>query len=232
MIRLRTFRGGFTGLVLVSALLYPAAGADNRAATPADSVALSPLHDLGPNLYKSFIGWNSLLHLAGVGATYGIVQTGVDSRVQHYFNQRASLSAVFNPAAITGMLVPVFGSGGVYLYGKFHPNREGYGAGCALIQANVISFTCNSLLKAFTGRPYPDYYRNNNMDSLSRVFRYGFMRGGIFWGWPSGHTSATMTTAACLANYYPGNRWVKIGGFALTAYTIVGVAAVKRGEMH
>jgi membrane-associated phospholipid phosphatase len=188
--------------------------------------------NLGPNLYGSFIGVNSLLHLAGIGITYGLVEKDIDYRVQQYFSRHPTLDYFFDPVTMTGMLLPVFGSGAVYLYGKYHPDRELYGAGCALIQANAVDFVYTSLLKAVTGRPHPDNGSSTDMLTQSKTFRFGFMRGGIFWGWPSGHTAATMTTAACLANYYPDNIWVKIGGYAMVAYTMVGVAAVGGGHMH
>jgi len=195
-------------------------------------VPLTPFTGLVDNLGKSFTGCNLALHGLGVVSTVGIVERGLDYRVQHYFNRHATLSSAFFPIAITGALGPILLSGGVYLFGRGDPKSETYGAGCALIQANVVSFLYVSTLKAITGRPYPDDYRNRDMDSLSRVFRFGFMRGGIFWGWPSGHANATMTTVSCLTHYYPDNRWLKIGGYAVVAYTLLGVSAVKQGNMH
>jgi membrane-associated phospholipid phosphatase len=152
--------------------------------------------------------------------------------VQRYFNNHENVSALFFPAAMTGGLVPLGTSIGLYTRGRISAHQEILGAGCALIQANALGFMKVSLLKAVTGRPCPDYWRYGDMDSLSRVFRWGFLRGGIFWGWPSGHADATMTTVSCLINYYPEKLWLRIGGYALSAYTMVGVAAVKNGNMH
>jgi membrane-associated phospholipid phosphatase len=197
-----------------------------------DSFKVSPLTNLGRNISRSFIGWNSLLHLGSAGATAGLIESGADARMQKYFNCHPDLSALFFPAAMTGGLVPIGTSMGLYARGRISRKREILGAGCALIQANSLSFIKVSLLKSVTGRPYPDYWRCEDMDSLSRVFRWGFIRGGIFWGWPSGHADATMTTIACLTNYYPEKLWLRIGGYALAAYTMVGVAAVKNGNMH
>ena len=58
------------------------------------------------------------------------------------------------------------------------------------------------------------------------------MRGGIFWGWPSGHTSTTMAVVSALTNYYPDKTWLKVAGYSLVAYTIFAVSAVNRGGMH
>ena len=198
----------------------------------ADSFKVSPFTNLGSNIRHSFAGWNSLFHLGAVGATAGLIKSGTDCDVQQYFNSHEDLSAIFFPVAMTGGLVPIGTSIGLYARGRISRNGEILGAGCALVQANALSFVKVSLLKAVTGRPYPDYWRCEDMDSLSRVFRWGFMRGGIFWGWPSGHANATMTTVSCLTNYYPDKLWLKIGGYAFAAYTMAGVAAVKNGNMH
>ena len=106
------------------------------------------------------------------------------------------------------------------------------GASFAVLQASLIEFLYNSTLKAITGRPGPDWRRNTDMKALSKTFRFGFLRGGIFWGWPSGHTSSTMAVVSALTNYYPNNAWLKVAGYSLVAYTIFGVSSVNRGGMH
>lgn len=187
---------------------------------------------LSGNLVSSFTGVNALLHVSGIGATALIIRTGTDYRVQRFFNEREALSNAFIPVALTGFLGPVGLSLGSYYYGKRKGDAETFGAGCALIQANAISFAYTSLIKAVTGRPNPDTAINPDMRELSRTFRFGFMRGGIFWGWPSGHTAATTATLSCLSAYYPDKTWLAVGGAVWTAYTVAGVAAVGRGHMH
>jgi membrane-associated phospholipid phosphatase len=34
-------------------------------------------------------------------------------------------------------------------------------------------------------------------------FQFGFLKGGIFWGWPSGHTTVAFSMALCLTNVLP-----------------------------
>ncbi len=70
------------------------------------------------------------------------------------------------------------------------------------------------------------------MDSLSKTFRFGFLHGGIYWGWRSGHTAATMAVVSALTNYYPGRPWLNIAGYGLVAYTMFGVSSINRGGMH
>ncbi len=192
---------------------------------------LRPWTNLGTNIGKSFTGWNSVLHLSAAASTYGLVESGADYETEHFFNQHPDLSAAFFPVAITGMIGPVGLSAFSYYRGWSKKDRPLLGAGCALMQANTIAFVYTSLLKAATGRPYPNPYEEN-MDEQSRTFRFGFFRGGIFWGWPSGHTSATVATASCLAAYYSEKKWIAASGYLWSAYTMVGVAAVKGGNMH
>ena len=58
------------------------------------------------------------------------------------------------------------------------------------------------------------------------------MRGGIFWGWPSGHTSSTMAVVSALTNFYPEKTWLKIAGYSYVAYMIFAVSSLNRGGMH
>ena len=40
----------------------------------------------------------------------------------------------------------------------------------------------------------------------SHGFQFGFLKGGVFWGWPSSHTTVAFAMAACLIALYPKNR--------------------------
>ncbi len=188
--------------------------------------------NLGNNILDSFKGNNLYLHLAGVASTALIVKTGFDYQVEHYFNQHPEYSQWTRPILFTGELLPFVAGGSLFAYAKIKNNDETLGASFAVLQASLIEFIYNSALKAVTGRPNPDWRHNSNMDSLSKTFRFGFLRGGIFWGWPSGHTAATMAVVSALTNYYPDKTWLKIAGYGLVAYTILGVSSVNRGGMH
>ena len=130
------------------------------------------------------------------------------------------------------MFLPFVVGGGLFAYAKLNNNNEALGASFAVLQASLIEFLYNSTLKAITGRADPDWRHNTDMDSLSKTFLFGFLRGGIFWGWPSGHTSSTMAVVSALTNYYPDKTWLKIAGYSWVAYTIFGVSSVNRGGMH
>lgn len=41
----------------------------------------------------------------------------------------------------------------------------------------------------------------------SRAFQFGFGQGGIFWGWPSSHTTVAFATAFALISLIPRSKW-------------------------
>ncbi len=206
-----------------------AAGA---AASSARGDNLQLFGNFGNNILDSFKGNNIYFHLAGIAATALIVPTGVDYSVEHFFNTHPEYGRWAHPVVFSGEFLPFVAGGSLLAYGAIGDNKEVLGASFAVIQASVIELMYNSALKAITGRPHPDWRHVSNMDSLSRTFRFGFLRGGVFWGWPSGHTAATTAVVSALMGYYPHSTWIKIVGFGLIAYTIFGVSATNRGGMH
>ena len=194
--------------------------------------SLTLFGNFGQNILDSFKGNNLYLHLAGIASTYFLVSQNVDYKVEHFFNQHEEYGNWARPVVISGALLPFVLGGSLYAYSKLKNDDEVMGASFAVLQASLIEFLYNSTLKAITGRPGPDWRRNTDMKALSKTFRFGFLRGGIFWGWPSGHTSSTMAVVSALTNYYPNNAWLKVAGYSLVAYTIFGVSSVNRGGMH
>jgi membrane-associated phospholipid phosphatase len=188
--------------------------------------------NFGNNILDSFRGDNIYLHLTAIAATTLLVSQGVDYNVEHYFNQHPEYGTWAHPVVSTGEFFPFIAGGSLFAYAKIRNDNEVLGASFAVLQASLIEFLYNSTLKAITGRSNPDWRHVSNMDSLSRSFRFDFLRGGIFWGWPSGHTASTMAVVSALTSYYPGKAWLKVAGFGLVVYTIIGVSANNRGGMH
>lgn len=188
--------------------------------------------NFGNNILNSFKGKNIYLPLAAVASTYLLVSQNVDYHVEHFFNTHEEFGKWARPVVITGSLLPFIVGGSLFSYAKLENDNEVLGASFAVIQASVIELLYNSTLKAITGRPHPDWKHSTDMKSLSKQFRFGFLRGGVFWGWPSGHTAATMAVVSALTNYYPRSTWLKIVGYSLVAYTIFGVSSFNRGGMH
>jgi len=188
--------------------------------------------NLGNNILNSFKGDNLYLHLAGFASTFLIVSSNTDYYVENFFNKHEEYGNFARPVIRMGMYFPIVVGGSLYAYGKLGHDNQAVGASFAVLQSSLIAFLYNSLLKAVTGRPHPDWRNNTDMESLSKKFRFGFMRGGIFWGWPSGHTSSTMAVVSALTNFYPDKTWLKIAGYSYVAYIIFAVSSLNRGGMH
>jgi membrane-associated phospholipid phosphatase len=205
------------------------ASAGNVHSSPQDLTLFS---GIGNNFLNSFKGNNLYLQLAGIASTALIVYTNTDYNVEHYFNQHEELGNLGRPPVHFAMWFPFVIGGSLYAYGKLGKDDEALGASFAVLQSSLLCFLYNSLLKAITGRPHPDWHHNSNMKDLSKTFRFGLLRGGIYWGWPSGHTSSTMAVVAALTSFYPHKTWLKIAGFGYVAYMMFAVTSLNRGGMH
>ncbi len=188
--------------------------------------------NLGNNIINSFKGDNLYLHLAGVASTLLIVSTSTDYYVHKFFYDHEEYGEAALPIIRAGMFIPFVTGGSLYAYGKFGKDDRAVAASFAVLQSSLVAFLYNSLLKAVTGRPNPDWQHHTDMKELSKTFRFGFMRGGIFWGWPSGHTSSAMAVVSALTTFYSEKTWLKIAGYSVVAYMMYGVTSLHRGGMH
>ncbi len=200
--------------------------------TPQGEPQLNLFGNIGNNFLHSFKGPNLYMQLSAVAATAILVPTDVDYKVEHYFNTHPQYTGWAHAVGYTGELLPFIAGGGLLAYAKLEHDNEVLGASFAVIQASLIAVVYNSALKAVTGRPGPNWRQNSNMEDLSETFRFGFLRGGIYWGWPSGHTVASMAVVSALTSYYPHSTWLRIAGYGLVGYTMAAVSANNRGGMH
>lgn len=56
---------------------------------------------------------------------------------------------------------------------------------------------------------------------FSHDFRFGWLRGGVFWGWPSSHTTIAFAMATTVFTLFPKNKW--LGGLALAYAGYIGL---------
>ncbi len=80
----------------------------------------------------------------------------------------------------------------------------------------------SSFYKAFTGRPSP-LHSSGSLIAASREFRFGILRGGVFWGWPSSHTTIAFAMSMALWKLYPG-KVVRFIALCYALYISVGVS--------
>lgn len=204
------------------------AGASHAQNTPPPGV----LDHLGTNLAGSFTGQNLAIHAGAIASTYGIVQAGWDYDVHHYFHENPSVGMLGSPSAAAGGLAPILTAASLWTYGKSTDQPEVVVAGNAVAQAVGITFTYHELLKAVTGRPAPQGVPEPEMEDHSKTFRFGFLRGGLFWGWPSGHLSTNTAAVVSLSAFYPESKPISVIKYGWVGYMFYGVVSHNGGSMH
>jgi membrane-associated phospholipid phosphatase len=172
------------------------------------------------NILGSFRGLNLLWHLLAIGATFVLVSSGVDWM---YFRVTRPYAGYLFSAVIVGSRMPFVFPLLTYLVGSVGKNRRSVFTAYAAAQAALIGLIISSAYKAFTGRPSPRHAANMLVDT-SRVFRFGFLRGGVFWGWPSSHTTVAFAMAISVWTMYPRSKVTKFIALIYAFYIGVGVS--------
>ena len=98
----------------------------------------------------------------------------------------------------------------------------------ATLQAGFFGWFISSCYKVFTGRIHPPLLSSelfgSSADDIIRVFHFGFFRNGIFWGWPSSHTTIAFAIATALFVLFPKNWAVRIFALLFALYIGIGVS--------
>jgi membrane-associated phospholipid phosphatase len=93
--------------------------------------------------------------------------------------------------------------------------------GWAVGQTEFIGAIVAAAYKAITGRAHPSHDVGAD---LSHVFHFGFLRGGVFWGWPSSHTTIAFAMAVTLFRLFPKQRWLGFVAITYSFYVGIGVS--------
>jgi membrane-associated phospholipid phosphatase len=173
------------------------------------------------NILGCFQGRMMLWHLLAIALTFILVQSGFD---WFYFSSTRSpvLREWMFPSAPIGGLVPLMLPLVLILSGYITGRARISLTGWAIGQAELIGSLISSACKAFTGRVHPAM-RDAGTD-ISHVFRFGFLRGGMFWGWPSSHTTIAFAMAATVFTLFPKQRWLGWLAIAYALYIGLGVS--------
>ncbi len=179
------------------------------------------IRTLPGNIVNSFRGWKFFFLLAACAVTFAVVRTGMD---WNYFLwvRDPHLNKMFFPALVVGGFVPVSLPLFLIVIGSLFNSPRSAVIGWALGQAALIGSITSSLLKAFTGRLQPDLH-NLFVDS-SHGFQFGFMQHGIFWGWPSSHTTIAFAMAITLIYLFPKHRHIAFYSIIYAFYIGIGVS--------
>ena len=161
-----------------------------------------------------------LWHAVLIALTFLLVRSGFD---WFYFCSTRSpvLRAWMFPSAPIGGLVPLALPFILILSGHITNQARLALTGWAIGQAALIGSLLSSAYKAFTGRVNPELFIGAD---ISHDFRIGWLRGGVFWGWPSSHTTIAFAMAATVFTLFPKSRWLGWLAIAYGFYIGVGVS--------
>ncbi|MGE5352586.1 MAG: phosphatase PAP2 family protein, partial [Acidobacteriota bacterium] len=193
---------------------------------------LSPFDNIGNNFLNAFSGYNGLLQLAGIASTYVLIHTNVDYHVTTYAMDHTSDANYALPGVVLGSTLPITTGGVLYFLGKHNNDKKMVAASFAVLQAGLLTVAYISVLKGITARAHPDPNSTADRKEISRQFNFGFFRGGIYHGWPSGHVGGAMAVASALSNFYPEKTWLKYLTYGWVAYTMASVSIFHKGTMH
>lgn len=182
-------------------------------------------HRFLSNLAKSVWGYRLVLHAVAVVVTYLLVMWGIDGTLHRASLNMPHLQYFLFPAVPLGGLVPLIAPVALYIAGRKRNNERMKNTAFALGQAVIVANVIVSFYKAVTGRPPPpEMFDGTLIADMSRQFRFGFMNGGIFHGWPSGHTTTAFAMALVLIKLYPRDPRMRYLPLAYALYIGFGVS--------
>ncbi len=172
------------------------------------------------NILNCFTGRMIVCHLLAIIVSVACVMSGFDWL---YFtaSRNPSLQTWMFLAVPIGGLLPVALPLALLVAGWLLKNVTTMLAGWATGQAALIGSLISSAYKSITGRAHPLHTPGTD---LSHVFHFGFLRGGVFWGWPSSHTTIAFAVAGTIFKLFPEQRWMGIVCFIYALYIGAGVS--------
>lgn len=182
-------------------------------------------YEIGKTLRKIFSGRNLIWHGIAIGITLIIVFSGIDWWY-YGFNQNRVIRNLFFPGVMLGGVLPIFLPLGIILYGKIKQSEIVVAKGWGIGQAALLGWAVSSAYKFFTGRIPPIKYDLIGDSIGLSSFQFGLGRGGIFWGWPSSHTTVAFALAFAVVALYPKNKAIKVLVVLFAFYVGVGVATI------
>ncbi|MGA7617666.1 MAG: phosphatase PAP2 family protein [Thermoanaerobaculia bacterium] len=176
------------------------------------------LRTIPRDVANAFLGWNTLWHVVAIALTAALVLSGFDW--WYFVNTRGIPRLLIFPAVILGAFIPLLVPVGMLLIGYVRTSDASKKLAYTLGQAALIGSLVSSAYKAFTGRMQPPF--GGALTDTSRDFNFGFLRHGIFWGWPSSHATIAFAMAVALITLVPKNRPLKAAALLYAFY--VGLA--------
>jgi len=178
------------------------------------------LSTLPRNLLDCFKGRKIIWHIIAIILTLILVTSGFDGL---YFatTRNPILRSWMFPAIVIGGLLPIALPLLLLAVGSMSRSARITLAGWAIGQAELIGAVVAAAYKAITGRAHPSHGIGAD---LSHSFHFGLLLGGIFWGWPSSHTTIAFAMAVTLFRLFPTQRWLGSVVIAYALYIGIGVS--------
>ncbi|MGO9612085.1 MAG: phosphatase PAP2 family protein [Dissulfurispiraceae bacterium] len=175
------------------------------------------------NIINCFGRYNLFWHLLAILLTYIFVTSGFDWL--YFESSRGSLlRTILSPAVRLGSRLPIIVPLILFVAGKVSKNLKATYAAFALGQSVLIGLLIAAFYKSFTGRVHPPRLLTPATVDTSREFQFGFLRGGVFWGWPSSHTTIAFAMSVTLLILYPKNKTIMYFAIIYAVYIGFGVS--------
>jgi membrane-associated phospholipid phosphatase len=178
------------------------------------------LSTLPRNIVGCFKGPMIIWHVVAIILTFILVTSGFDWR---YFasTRHPILRSWMFPAAPIGGLVPIVLPLILFTLGSVTGSARTRLTASAVGQSEFIGALIAAAYKAITGRAHPSHGIGAD---ISHIFRFGFLRGGLFWGWPSSHTTIAFAMAVTIFTLFPKQRWLGYVAITYAFYIGIGVS--------
>jgi len=173
------------------------------------------------SMKRTFI-WSSILFFVAIVITYLSVVTDFDWKYFQFLKNYNLLQKILFPAVMIGGFLPMILSLMVMiLFWKFR-SRNWFKKMIKIFFALVFAVIIDSILKSITGRPAPSMAVG--LIDNSQIFKFGFMRGGIFWGWPSEHAMVAFAMSTVFAKLNSSKWYWPLLAYLYGFYIATGVS--------
>lgn len=179
---------------------------------------------LPQHIAKCFTGKFLIAQTIAVLFSIAIVTSGLDW-TYHVATRGATLRAITFPALPLGGLLPIVVPFLFLFFGIVRKKKYLLVSAWGLAQSALLGLLISSFYKAWTGRIPPRFLDvAQNVVDISHGFQFGFLRGGVFWGWPSSHTTVAFAMAGAFAMLFPKQKVLKYLVFSYAGYVAFGVS--------
>lgn len=175
------------------------------------------------DIERLFRGRNLVWQGIAVALTWFLVVSGFDWWVTTSVRD-TFLHDIARLAGLIGFYIPIALPLSFLAISWLRRSKQLMTYGLLIAQAEITAGLLAAFYKAFTGRPGPIMQWSTTTVDTSQVFRFGFLEGGLFWGWPSSHITIAVAAAVLLMVLYKHNTIVKYLALSYAIYMALSVS--------